>query len=72
MKIESQKSGHALQNYIMDRISEIDGSVLLDRNSKEVVMDEDGTYWLCDKGVKQGEDLEDQGCWRCRDSFVMR
>ena len=72
MKIEPQKSGHVLQKYIMDRISEIEGVILVSRNRMEVVMDQGGGYWLCDTGVKQEEDLEKHGCWKCRDKFVMK
>ena len=31
----------------------------------EVVKDEDGDLWLCDKGVDTHKDLRAQGCWRC-------
>ncbi len=72
MKIERQKSGHVLQKYIMDRMSEIEEINLISRNRKEVFMDGNGTYWLCDEGINQEDDLEEQGCWRCRDQFVMR
>ena len=72
MRIESQKSGHVLQRYIMDRISEMEGAVLVGKNTKEVIMDQDGAYWLCDKGVKEENGLEEQGCWQCQDKFVMK
>jgi len=72
MKIESQKSGHVFQKYIMDRISEIEGAVLVPMNRMEVVMDQDGKYWLCDKGIREENDLEEQGCYKCRDKFVMK
>jgi hypothetical protein len=72
MKIEAQKSGHVIQKYIMDRISEIEGAVLVPTKSMEVVMDQDGAYWLCNKGIEQEDELENQGCWKCRDKFVMR
>ena len=31
----------------------------------EVVFDEAGNHWLCDKGVNPRGDLRSQGCWRC-------
>jgi len=33
----------------------------------EVLLDEDGCMWLCDKGVDPRKAFEEQGCWRCRD-----
>jgi len=33
----------------------------------EVLADQDGCWWLCDKGVDRNKDFEAQGCWRCRD-----
>jgi len=33
----------------------------------EVVFEEDGNHWLCDKGVDADGDLAAQGCWRCGD-----
>ena len=72
MYTEDQKSGHVLQKYILNRISENEGLLLLPRNRMEVIMDQEGAYWLCDTGINQMDDLEKQGCWRCRDTFVMR
>ncbi len=31
----------------------------------EVVKDDKGKWWLCDKGVDRSHDLEKQGCWPC-------
>ena len=31
----------------------------------EVVFDNTGTHWLCDKGIDPSRDLREQGCWRC-------
>ena len=72
MKVEEQKSGHVFQKYILDRISEIEGVKIMARNPMEVVVDNNGAYWLCDEGVEQEEDLEERGCWRCREKFIMR
>ena len=72
MKTENQKSGHILQKYIMNRISENEGAVLVFRNSMEVVMDQAGSYWLCDKGIRDEDDPEEKGCWKCRDTFMMK
>ncbi len=72
MKVETHKSGHVFERYILERISGIEGAILLPRSAMEVLMDEDGAYWLCDKGVEREEDLETQGCWKCRDKFVNR
>ena len=33
----------------------------------EVVKDEDGNLWLCDKGVAPREGKKDNRCWRCGD-----
>jgi len=33
----------------------------------EIVFDEEGNHWLCDKGVDPKGDLATQGCWRCGD-----
>ena len=30
-----------------------------------VVVDDEGTPWLCDKEVNPEFDLSDQGCWNC-------
>ncbi len=74
MKIESQKSGHVLQRYIMDRMSEIEGLnlPLMSLNRMDVFMDQEGSYWLCDTDINQDVDLEEQGCWKCREQFVMK
>ena len=31
----------------------------------EVVKDNKGKWWLCDKGADRSHDLEKQGCWAC-------
>jgi hypothetical protein len=31
----------------------------------EVVKDDHGEWWLCDKGVDTHHNLLKQGCWRC-------
>ncbi len=33
----------------------------------QVVKDDKGDTWLCDKGVDKYKDLKKQGCWRCGD-----
>lgn len=33
----------------------------------EVVRDEDGNLWLCDKGVVPEDGKKNNGCWRCGD-----
>ena len=33
----------------------------------EVVFDEQGIAWICDKGVDRSRDLVSQGCWACGD-----
>ena len=33
----------------------------------QVVYDEAGNHWLCDKGVDVKRSLSAQGCWRCGD-----
>lgn len=33
----------------------------------EVLLDEKGSRWLCDKGVDPDKSFKEQGCWRCRD-----
>ena len=33
----------------------------------EIVFEDDGNHWLCDKGVDRERDLAAQGCWRCGD-----
>lgn len=33
----------------------------------QVLMDDDGCMWLCDKGVDPKKGFEAQGCWRCKD-----
>ena len=33
----------------------------------EVLVDEEGCLWLCDKGVDSERRFEEQGCWRCKD-----
>lgn len=33
----------------------------------KVVVAEGGCTWLCDAGVDESKDLEEQGCWRCAD-----
>jgi len=38
----------------------------------EVVIAEDGCWWLCDKGINRKDNLEQQGCWRCRDLAFTR
>jgi len=38
----------------------------------EVVKDEEGQWWLCDKGVDPRRDLEEQGCWRCGERAFTR
>jgi hypothetical protein len=38
----------------------------------EFVKDEKGEPWLCDKGVDQTHNLEEQGCRRCRDMAFTR
>ncbi|MFO8057147.1 MAG: hypothetical protein R6V10_07635 [bacterium] len=72
MRIKRQKSGHVLQKYMMNKISDLEGINLLTWNRMDVFMDEEGTYWLCDEDIKQEDDLSEQGCWRCRESFVMK
>lgn len=31
----------------------------------KVVVATDGCTWLCDAGVDEARNLEEQGCWRC-------
>jgi len=31
----------------------------------EVIIDDNGTPWLCDRGVDPERDLAAQGCWNC-------
>lgn len=38
----------------------------------EVVKDNNGELWLCDKGVDRRCGLEQQGCWRCGDLAFTR
>ena len=38
----------------------------------KMVVDRDGTRWLCDKKVDEKENLEEQGCWRCGDLAFTR
>ncbi len=38
----------------------------------EVVFEEGGNHWLCDKGVDPDRDLAEQGCWRCGDFAFTR
>jgi len=33
----------------------------------KVVVADNGCTWLCDTGVDESKDLEEQGCWRCAD-----
>jgi hypothetical protein len=35
--------------------------------SWRVVVDKEGSMWLCDKEVESGKDLRAQGCWNCAD-----
>ena len=38
----------------------------------KVVVDEGGCTWLCDAKVDEGKDLEEQGCWNCKDVAFTR
>jgi hypothetical protein len=38
----------------------------------EVVKDNKGDWWLCDKGVDLRGNLEQQGCWRCGERAFTR
>ena len=38
----------------------------------EVLKDDKGDLWLCDKGVDRARNLEEQGCWRCGDMAFTR
>ena len=38
----------------------------------QVYIDEDGCWWLCDKGVDPHKDFRKQNCWRCRDLAFTR
>jgi hypothetical protein len=38
----------------------------------QVVKDEKGRWWLCDKGVDRSHDLEGQGCWQCGERAFTR
>jgi hypothetical protein len=38
----------------------------------EVVKDEHGDWWLCDKGVDRRRDPAQQGCWRCGERAFTR
>jgi hypothetical protein len=38
----------------------------------EVIKDDQGVFWLCDKGVDTHHNLSEQGCWRCGDLAFTR
>jgi len=38
----------------------------------QVLKDERGELWLCDKGVNPALGYLQQGCWRCRDLAFTR
>ncbi len=38
----------------------------------KVVVDKGGCTWLCDGKVDEGKDLEEQGCWNCKDVAFTR
>ena len=38
----------------------------------EVVKDEEGNLWLCDKGVAPKDGKKDNRCWRCGDNAFTR
>jgi hypothetical protein len=38
----------------------------------KVVVDPNGCIWLCDADVDEGGDLENQGCWNCKDVAFTR
>jgi len=38
----------------------------------EVIVDPEGCWWLCDKGIDRSKGFEQQGCWRCQDLAFTR
>jgi hypothetical protein len=52
----------------MDETRKIgDGVVHEGARPLRVVRDAAGEPWLCDRDIDPTQDLEAQGCWRCRD-----
>ncbi len=72
MKVEAQKSGHVFQRYILDKISERRGEKVLAFDPLDVVVDSNGSYWLCEKGTQEEDELEERGCYRCIEQFIMK
>ena len=57
---------------VREQQEEYEGFIHHAARPMKVVVDPNGSRWLCDKSVDENTNLEVQGCWRCGDLAFTR